>query len=160
VTLIRSQTAAQAADRALAVDDGCNITAKPRHIFEPDAHRFYVEPGWCSSRLFEAGSFGAPRGRVLDPVCGGGRILHAAAAAGFTPIASDIVNRLDRRGLKCPFTICDFLKDSPVRSAWSVACNSPFNHVQEFYERALEIAIYKAAILKRIPIILKHSLHA
>jgi len=91
---------------------------------------------------------------VFDPTCGGGRIPRAAAAAGYTPIASDIVNRLNWRGLEYPFTICDFLKDSLVRSAWSVVCNPPFNHVQEFCERPLEIAIYKAAILvplRRLP---------
>jgi hypothetical protein len=87
-----------------------------------------------------AEDFGAPGARILDPACGWGRILVAAKAAGFTVIGSDVVNRLDQSGLAAPFQVCDFLKASPVKSAWSVISNPPFDHVQKFCEHALEIA--------------------
>jgi hypothetical protein len=131
--------------------------AKPRraHVWKPEELGHYVEPLWCSARLFAVESFGAPHARVLDPACGWGRILLAAKAAGYTAIGSDVVDRLDRNGLESvPFTTCNFLKASPVRSVWSVVCNPPFDHIQEFAERALEIAIYKIAMLvplRRLP---------
>jgi hypothetical protein len=133
-------------------------TARPRHahIFERDPHGHYVEPLWCSVRLFEAECFGAPGARVFDPCCGWGRILRAAQSAGFTPIGCDIV---DRRGdlrafADFPFSVCDFLTGSPVRSAWAVVCNPPFDRVEEFCRRALDVATYKVAMLvplRRLP---------
>jgi hypothetical protein len=124
------------------------------HIFEREPHDHYVEPQWCSTRLFEAESFGAPGARVFDPACGWGRILRAAAAAGYTPIGSDIVDRLNRQGEHIAFHKCDFLKDSPVRSPWSIVCNPPFDHVEGFCRHALEIAVFKVAmifLLRRLP---------
>jgi hypothetical protein len=133
-------------------------TPRPRfaHIFERDPHGHYCEPRWCSARLFAAESFGAPGARVYDPACGWGRILEAAQAAGFTPIGSDIV---DRRGDPQSFTSFqfiagDFLKSAPVRSAWAVICNPPFDCVEEFCGRALAVATCKVAILtplRRVP---------
>ena len=129
--------------------------AKNVHIFEREPHGHYVEPEWCSARLFEAESFGAPGARVLDPACGWGRILRAAKAAGYSPVGSDIVDRLDRQGLEhVAFHVCDFLEGSPVRSAWSIVSNPPFDHVEEFCRRALEIAVFKVAmifLLRRLP---------
>jgi hypothetical protein len=130
-------------------------SARPKraHIFELDPHGCYVEPEGCDTRLFEVESFGAEGALVLDPAAGLGRILQAARAAGYRAIASNIVDRPGRyEGF--PFSVCDFLKDSPVRSAWSIVCNPPFDHIQEFTERALTIAVFKVAILmplRRLP---------
>jgi predicted RNA methylase len=102
--------------------------------------------------LFEVEFFGAPGAAVLDPACGWGRIPRAAAAAGYTTIASDIVDR--RRELDVEFHICDFLKHSPVRSVRSVVSNPPFTHIQKFCEHALKIATYKVGMLvpmRRLP---------
>jgi hypothetical protein len=135
-----------------------NGAVRPRHahIFARDAYGHYVEPLWCSARLFEAESFGAPGARVYDPGCGWGTILKAAQGAGYTPIGSDIVDRRaePQAFATFPFAVCDFLIDTPVRSPWSVACNPPFTHIEEFCERALDIAIYKVAMLvpwRRLP---------
>jgi hypothetical protein len=134
------------------------IASKPRHAhnFARDVHGFYVEPTWCAARLFAAESFGAPGARVLDPACGWGRILKAARDAGYTPIGSDIIDRRDdlHAYARFPFSVCDFLTSSPVRSAWSIVCNPPFDHVREFCERALDAAVYKVAmlvLLRRLP---------
>ena len=86
-----------------------------------------------------------------------GAIPRAAQAAGYSPIGADLV---DRRGDQGAFTdyqlfrVCNFLKDSPVRSAWSVVSNPPFHLIQEFCERAFDIALYKVAMLtplRRLP---------
>jgi hypothetical protein len=133
-------------------------TAKPRatHTFVRDQLGHYPEPTWCDERLFAVESFGAPRARVLDPAAGWGRVLRAAAAAGYTPVGSDVVDRLDRRGLeRVPFEVRDFLENPPpARSCWSIACNPPFDHIQEFCERAIEVVHYKVAMLvplRRLP---------
>jgi len=126
------------------------------HIFERDADGHYVEPLWCSARLFEVESFGARGAHILDPACGWARILQAAKEAGYSAVGSDVV---DRRGEQFAFahfqfSVCNFLKNSPVRSAWSIVCNPPFDHVEEFCQHALEIAIFKAAMLmplRRLP---------
>jgi hypothetical protein len=96
--------------------------------------------------------FGPPGARVLDPACGWGRILRAAKDAGYTPIGSDIVDRLQLGHVA--FSIRDFLKRPPVRSVTSVVCNPPFDQVEEFCRRALEIATLKVAMIcpvRRLP---------
>lgn len=136
-------------------------TARPRraHIFAPDPHGFYVEPQWFSVRLFEVEQFGAPGTRILDPACGWGRILKAAQAAGYVVTGSDIVARLNVERLnRCelgdaPF-VCDFLERSPLRAVCSIVCNPPFNHIEKFCARALEVATFKVAMLvplRRLP---------
>jgi hypothetical protein len=131
---------------------------RPRrtHIFERDADDHYVEPLWCSVRLFEAESFGAPGARVYDPAAGWGRVLQAATSAGYSVIGSDIVDRRTdpHAAAGFPFSVCNFLKDSPVRSVWSIVTNPPFDHIEEFCERAFEVATHKIAILmplRRLP---------
>jgi hypothetical protein len=133
-------------------------TAKPRatHTFARDTLGHYVEPFWCSARLFAVESFGQPGARVLDPAAGWGRILRAVAAAGYTPVAADVVDRLDRRGLeRVPFELRDFVANPPpARSVWSITCNPPFDHIQKFCEIAIEVVHYKVAMLtplRRLP---------
>jgi hypothetical protein len=138
-----------------ANQDTARSVSRPRrtHIFAPDADGHYVDPIWCSARLFEVESFGAPGALILDPACGWGNIPRTAAAAGYSVVASDIVDR--RRGLDgVEFQLCDFLTCSPVRSVRSIVSNPPFMHIKEFAKRALEIATYKVALLvplRRLP---------
>jgi hypothetical protein len=56
-------------------------------------HGHYVEPAWCSARLFQVVDFGPPKAQVLDPCCGWGTILRSAAAAGYSPVGTDIIDR-------------------------------------------------------------------
>jgi hypothetical protein len=72
-----------------------HIIATPRraHDFRRDEFGFYIEPAWCSVRLFAVESFGAPRALVLDPSCGWGQIPHAAKAAGYSPVGADLIDR-------------------------------------------------------------------
>ena len=142
-------------DRDPANSDRRSYVSRPRrtHIFATDPHGHYVDPEWCGTRLFDVEFFGAPGALVLDPACGWNRIPRAAAAAGYPVIASNIVDR--RREVDdIEFHVCDFLKGSPVRSAGSIVCNPPFDHIETFCERALEVATYKVAMivpLRRLP---------
>lgn len=128
------------------------IAPKRAHIFECDPLGHYVEPACCDERLFDVETFGPPGACILDPACGRWRIPQAAKYAGYTAIGSDIVNRLDWH--ETAFSVCNFLKRSPVRSVTSVVRNPPFDHIQEFCERGLEVATFKVAMivpLRRLP---------
>lgn len=59
-------------------------------IFARDQNDFYVEPSWCSERLFDEEQF---RGGILDPACGGGNILKSAWFANHLAVGFDVVER-------------------------------------------------------------------
>jgi len=132
---------------------------RPRntHAFAPDPHGHYVEPAWCSARLFQAVDFGPPKARVFDPACGWGRILSSAKAADFGVIGTDIVDRRQDAlaFTDFPFAVSDFLNSPAVPDrSWSVVTNPPFRQVREFTELAVDIAKFKAAVLvplRRLP---------
>jgi hypothetical protein len=112
---------------------------RPRrsHIWEREVGEHYVEPPWCSERLFEVEIF---RGPVHDPCCGFGTIPEAALRAGFAATGSDIVDRGWVLG-----QVEDFLRTDCKR--WNIVCNPPFNIAQEFTEHALRVAGRKVAII-------------
>jgi hypothetical protein len=85
-------------------------------IWEREAHDHYVEPPWCSARLFEIEAFSGP---IWDPSCGFGNIVASAKAAGLEAFGSDIVQR------GAALSVVDFLK---VTSPWpgEIVCNPPF----------------------------------
>ena len=133
------------------------LRAKPLrvHIWDRDPHGHYVEPEWCSIRLFEEEHFGPAGSLVFDPACGWGRILKSAQRAGYTALGADIVPSLDRRALgPITFAAGDFLKCPPILTVSAIVCNPPFDHVRGFCEQALEIATHKVAMLvplRRLP---------
>jgi hypothetical protein len=153
------QPGAYPADDAIKVGQCDGIRKSKRaHIFpkEPDGH--YVEPAWCSARLFAVDHFGPPRAIIFDPACGFGTILRTAQDAGYQAVGADIVDR--RRadlGLDIvPFFKNDFLSCDPpiLTEIISIVCNPPFDYVQQCCERALAIANYKVAmifLLRRLP---------
>lgn len=114
--------------------------AENSHIWEREQHEHYVEPEWCSKRLFEVEEFDRS-GVMLDPCCGFGRIPNAAMLAGYMVVASDIVNRgydrIDR--------VSNFFENVPPVT--SIVCNPPFDIFQKFAERALQIATGKIAMI-------------
>jgi len=110
------------------------LRKRESHLWSREVRDWYVEPQWVSQRLFEAEPFD---GHILDPAAGSGRIIEAAAAAGYQIFASDIVSRApfvreadwlsaswaDQFGMvpaprnivsNPPFGICDRAKDRPV----------------------------------------------
>jgi hypothetical protein len=135
------------------------MKARRAHIFAKERHGHYVEPPWVSARLFEVDDLGPPHTLIYDPSCGWGTILRSAIDAGYRAAGGDVVDRLHRRefGLTTTrFYKSDFLNGGmPTRArVMSVACNPPFDHVEEFCERALAVAEYKVAmicLLRRLP---------
>ena len=138
-------------------DPEMRIRAKPlrAHIWERDPQGHYVEPEWTSGRLFDEEHFGPAETLVLDPACGWGRILKSARSAGYATRGADIVDRLDRKSLgRVPFRVGDFLERPLLPSVPAIVCNPPFDHIQEFCERALQVATFKVAMLvplRRLP---------
>lgn len=132
------------------------MTSDPRrrrsHIFAKETHGHYVEPAWCSARLFAIEDFGPAGSVILDPACGWGRILTAARAAGYRAIGTDIVDRLcgrDDGASLSRFECADFLNGfhAPEPVINSIVCNPPFDHVDEFCRRACALAQFKVAMI-------------
>ena len=117
---------------------------KPKlaHIFDRETHEHYVEPEWCSKRLFEVEKFA---GAVWDPCCGFGRIPDAARERGNLTWASDIVGR----GYQHLDGVLDFLEST--RCHGNIVCNPPFDKFKEFALHALEIAERKVAMIWLVP---------
>lgn len=106
--------------------------AKNSHIWQREAHEHYVEPEWCSRRLFEVEQF---QGQIWDPCCGFGRIPVEAARVGYDAYAGDIVDRgypfLNERR--------DFLTTRDDCGAPNIVCNPPFDIFQHFALHALNL---------------------
>ncbi len=112
------------------------------HSWQREANEHYVEPHWCSERLFAEEMFD---GTIWDPCCGFGRIPGAAIKAGYLAVGTDIKDR----GYADFGGICDFLSADkwPHHDAFSIVCNPPFNIVPEFALHALGIGIAKVAMI-------------
>lgn len=118
------------------------------HIFQKAKNGFYVEPEWCSHRLFEEEKFSK---LIYDPACGWGTILKSARAAGYQVQGSDIINRRRHR-LERAFVKNDFLRDSRPFSyrPFSIVCNPPFDHVEDFCRIACSSGAQKVAMIMLI----------
>lgn len=107
--------------------------AENSHIWQREEYEHYVEPEWCSQRLFEVENF-HPVGRtgsIWDPCCGFGRIPENAHKAGYATFSSDIVDR--------GYSNC-----GPIKSFFdlrigghAIVCNPPFDIFKEFALHAL-----------------------
>jgi hypothetical protein len=122
------------------------------HIFPRDPHDHYVDPEWCSARLFALESFGPAGAIVYDPACGWGHILAAAKGAGYTAIGADRRDVLQRRRLGLEgieFARRDFLIDPIPHVIPNIVSNPPFrgNSIRLFCERALQVAQLRVAML-------------
>jgi hypothetical protein len=128
-----------ATQRAFNLSELSNpLRKRDSHIFERAAHDLYVEPSWCSARLFAVEQF---PGVIWDGCCGSGTIPEAATAAGLASYASDIADH----GYGQRFS--DFLtRPALPYSVFSVVTNPPYAIAREIVERALELGAVKVAI--------------
>ena len=108
------------------------------HVWAKDPHGFYIEPEWCSRRLFRAERF---NGIIKDPACGVGRITAAARIAGYSVIATDLVDR----GYPQFDGVEDFLRSE--RRVDNIVCNPPYHICRAFAEHALKLARRKVAMI-------------
>ncbi len=96
------------------------------HIWERETNDWYVEPEWCSIRLFEEEQFGSI---VWDPACGSGRIVRAAMRRGYSAVGSDRVIRWDGAVQSDFFEGCLF-----------GASNPPYGIADEFVQKGCKIS--------------------
>lgn len=111
---------------------------KNAHLWARHPEDWYVEPEWCSRRLFEVEPFS---GQILDPACGLGRIVEAADSAGHPAFGADIV----RRSHWCAAEV-NFLDTWP-EFADNIVSNPPFGIADDFVKHALRVAERKVAML-------------
>lgn len=105
-------------------------------LWERHPEDWYIEEGWINGRLFETEAF---EGRIHDPACGSGRIVHAARRAGFHATGADIVRRA--RG----FRVENFFEST--RAVDNIVCNLPFRFAMAFVGHALNLTRRKVAMV-------------
>lgn len=116
------------------------LRKRDSHLWTRDPNDWYIEPEWCSERLFEMESFD---GSICDPCAGIGRIVASALVAGLAAYGSDIKPRSEL--VAGPF---DFMAYSAERmSAPNIVSNPPFSRAEEFTKLALQVARSKVALL-------------
>jgi hypothetical protein len=112
---------------------------KRSHIWKREPLDWYVEPHWCSERLFQEESF---QGTIVDPCCGLGRIYFSAKKAGHAVIGCDI-NPKDQQ-----FHKADFMAPQGGRTWDNIVSNPPFRLCgPKLVEIALERTRQKCALL-------------
>jgi len=99
------------------------------HSWQREAQEHYVEPFWCSERLFDEEDF---EPGIWDPCCGFGRICTSAMKAGLYAIGTDILDR----GFGDFAGVHNFLLMEQFRSP-NIVCNPPFNIAAQFALHAL-----------------------
>ncbi len=97
---------------------------------------WYIEPHWCSERLFAEEKF---IGGIYDPACGIGRVVIAALAAGLKAYGSDLIDR------GWDSTPQDFLEHEGKHD--NIVCNPPFDQAPMFAGHALCLARRKVAMI-------------
>lgn len=113
------------------------IRQRRSHIWDRQSEDWYVEPAWCSRRLFEVEDFHGP---IWDPACGMGRIVKSALLAGYEAYGTDIVQRGGANATT------DFLAHAhPL--AHNIVTNPPFDLARPFIARALQLAQNRVAAI-------------
>lgn len=112
------------------------VRVEQSHIWQREYYDHYVEPEWCSQRLFDVVGF---MGGIWDPFCGFGRIINAARAKGYRAEGSDVVDR----GFGAKFNFWDMRG----RTVPNIVSNPPFDEFQNIALRCLEIATDRVALV-------------
>jgi hypothetical protein len=108
-----------------------NPKPRPRatRIWPREAAGFYIEPHWCSERLFATEQF---IGSVWDCACGTGRIIESARNAGYHVVATDLIDRgYQHFNGRVDFLGCEH------RCAENIVVNPPFDLCERFACHAL-----------------------
>lgn len=102
------------------------------HIWEREKNDWYIEPEWCSYRLFDVEEF---NDGIWDPACGSGRIVRSAIMQGYRAFGSDKVRRWDGA------VVYNFFSDPPlIRPVPQIASNPPYAIADDFVRRACNIS--------------------
>ena len=117
------------------------------HVWSRQVADWYIEPEWCSARLFQEEQF---IGGVLDPACGMGRIVYSARAAGLHAIGSDLEKRADGMMYALDFLTSNYPHEilmPGIGECKNVVTNPPFDRAKDFALCALAFAPHKVAII-------------
>jgi len=60
------------------------------NLWDRQKENWYVEPEWCSRRLFDVEYF---KGKICDPAAGGGNIIKSALDSGYDARGFDLIDR-------------------------------------------------------------------
>lgn len=108
-------------------------------VWQREDHEHYVEPAWCSMRLFEEERFS---GTIYDPACGFGNVVKSAQALGMAAFGTDLVDRgFDILPLK-PVNFFDV-----STKVANIVTNPPFKIIENFTLHALSLALVNVAII-------------
>jgi len=108
------------------------------HQWIREAAEHYVEPEWCSRRLFEVEHF---TGTIQDPSCGFGRVVEAARAAGHAVFGTDLVDR----GFDGMLPPSDFFEQRT--KVENIVSNPPFKLFKRYALHALSLTSGKVALI-------------
>jgi hypothetical protein len=111
---------------------------KYTHIFAKAADLHYVEPPWCSLRLFAVEQFFGP---VRNYFCGTGQVADAARTAGYQVRATDIADY----GYEHFDGVEDFLAVDRIDPTISIFGNPPFS--DRILQHAINLNPIKAALI-------------
>lgn len=120
------------------------LRRKDSKIWARHENDWYVEPEWCSRRLFEQEEF---RGSIFDPACGGGNILKSARAAGYHAYGNDVVRRSEYADTVANFLNTDFQADNIVSNPPFGLCDDRKAKRHPWPEHCLKLAKFKVALL-------------
>lgn len=118
-------------------DSGIAV-AENSHRWVREEYEHYVEPEWCSQRLFAVEKFD---GTIQDPFCGFGRIVKAGRDLGLSIFGTDIVNH----GFGDLSSLQDFMRQTTHVA--NIVGNPPFDRFREFAEQGLRVAQRKVALI-------------
>ena len=136
---------------------------KDAHLWARHPQDYYVEPSWCSERLFATVVF---QGTVVDPACGSGNIVRAGRqhARKHGPYDShmtkvlgyDLVSRCRECAAEEDFLAQDFETDNIISNPPFGLCGKATKksaHMVdfEFVRKALDNATRKVALLLPLP---------
>lgn len=117
--------------------------------YEHDPHDWYVEEPWCADVLLDAVDF---EGTILDPACGGGRIVETCRRRGFDAVGSDLIDR--------GYAHCTPRIDFTLPGAWApgsfdnIISNPPYYSGKgpvAFIDAGLAVARRRVAALVALP---------
>lgn len=114
------------------------LRKRDSNLWSREVNDWYVEPEWCSLRLFQQEKFD---GCIYDPACGQGTIVISALKSGLVAAGSDLIDR----GWDSTLTPHNFLESGHKHD--NIISNPPFGVAERFVSRALALARNKVAML-------------
>lgn len=117
--------------------------SKNAHLWERDENDWYIEPAWCSARLFDVEKFD---GSIFDPAAGVGGIVQSARNAGYAAGGIDLIQRRNNFGIKGGHNFFSTRLFSGTLFD-NIVSNPPFGRIEEFSHLAVKAARFKVALL-------------